>query len=218
MSILTFDEVSFSADNNDVLKDVSLVIDEGDFISITGPSGSGKSTFLKLCCNLLSPVSGHIIYQDQDVMDYEPTILRQEVAYFFQLPFLFGDTVRENIEYPFKIRNLPAQSDRISILLAAVNLSPDILAKDTKILSGGEKQRLALVRSLLFDPKVLLLDEVTASLDDENTRIVENLIVQLHQKGLTILWVTHNLDQSRRYANKVLTFDGGQIQSLEVIR
>ena len=81
-----------------------------------------------------------------------------------------------------------------------------------------EKQRIALIRTMLFEPEILLLDEVTSALDAENTELVEKAILNLNQQGITILWVTHNDEQSRKYANKLLTIEDGQIQSLEVIK
>ena len=94
----------------------------------------------------------------------------------------------------------------------------DILNQEIKNLSGGEKQRIALIRSLLLRPEVLLLDEITSALDVYNTKIVEGIIESLNKEGITILWVTHDLEQSRRYANKLLTLETGKIKSLEVLR
>jgi putative ABC transport system ATP-binding protein len=85
-------------------------------------------------------------------------------------------------------------------------------------LSGGEKQRIALIRSIVIEPEILLLDEVTSALDEENTQITEQVIQHLHEEGLTVLWVTHSTVQSRKYANKILTVVSGQIHSLEVIK
>jgi putative ABC transport system ATP-binding protein len=85
-------------------------------------------------------------------------------------------------------------------------------------LSGGEKQRIALIRTLIFKPEVLLLDEVTSALDKENADIVENVIKKLNDTGTTILWITHNEKQSKKYANKLLTIENGNIKSLEVLK
>ncbi|MTK11130.1 MAG: ATP-binding cassette domain-containing protein, partial [Clostridiaceae bacterium] len=98
------------------------------------------------------------------------------------------------------------------------NMSTDYLEKDTINLSGGEKQRISLIRSLIFKPEVLLLDEVTSALDVDNTKIVENIINNLNEEGVTILWITHNPEQSRKYANKILTIENGSLKSLEVLR
>lgn len=218
MSLLNFQNVSYRNGDNLIIKNLSLEIDQGDFISIVGPSGSGKSTFLKLCCNLISTTSGMITYKDISINDYCPTQLRKKIAYCFQTPLLFGDTVMDNIKFPFTIRNLIADEKRISTLFTSFHLPLDLLSMDVKKLSGGEKQRIALIRSLLFKPDILLLDEITSALDMENSKITENIISSLNYEGVTVLWVTHNLVQSREHANKLVTMGDSEIRSLEVLR
>lgn len=172
------------------MENISIEVDSGDFISIIGPSGSGKSTFLKLCSDLISPTKGYIKYKDKYFSDYDPIELRKNIAYCFQTPYLFGNTVMDNISFTYSIRDKNVDLDRVNELFYIFNLNEDNLKKDVSNLSGGEKQRIALIRSLLFDPEVLLLDEVTSALDVDNTLIVENVINSLNKKGTTILWVT----------------------------
>ncbi len=93
----------------------------------------------------------------------------------------------------------------------------EFLAKEVKNLSGGEKQRLSLIRSLLFKPEILLLDEITAALDVENTKIVEKVIKSLNNEGITVLWVTHNPEQSRKLANKRITIENGRVKNIELL-
>lgn len=218
MSLLEFQNVSFESDDKSILNNISAVIEPGDFFSIVGPSGSGKSTFLKLCSHLISPTKGSISYKSKNITDYNPTELRKYIVYCFQTPYLFGDTVIENINFPFAIRNMKPNPKRIDELFSMFHMSGDYLHKDVRNLSGGEKQRIALIRSLLFMPEVLLLDEITSALDAENAVIVENVITTLNNKGTTVLWITHNLEQSRKYANKLLTIEAGEIKSLEVLK
>jgi putative ABC transport system ATP-binding protein len=97
LSLLEFQNVSFNNDDKIILKNLSINIEKGDFISIVGPSGSGKSTFLKLCSHLISPTNGKIIFNGKSFIDYSPTELRKSIAYCFQTPYLFGETVMENI-------------------------------------------------------------------------------------------------------------------------
>ena len=218
MPLLEFNHVSFINDGKTILNNLSISVEKKDFVSIIGPSGSGKSTLLKLCGHIISPTSGMILYQNKSVFDYNPTELRKHISYCFQTPYLFGNTVQDNINFVYQIRNLKVEESRIHELFTLFSMSGEYLDKEVVNLSGGEKQRIALIRSLLFLPDVLLLDEITSALDTMNTEIVEKVIKSLNQSGVTILWVTHNMEQSRKYANKILTVEAGEIKSLEVIR
>lgn len=217
MSLIEFKNMTFEHNNKFILKNISLNIESGDFISVVGPSGSGKSTLLKLCAHLISPTSGNITFNGRDFSDISPTDLRRNVTYCFQTPYLFCKTVTENIEFPYTIRNMKIDLTRINSLFAMFHMSEDYLQRDVQNLSGGEKQRIALIRSLIFKPKVLLLDEITSALDPDNTLIVEKVIKSLSQEGITILWVTHDPDQIEKYANKILTIDSGKIRSFEEV-
>lgn len=218
MSLLEFCNVSYKNDDQVIINDLTVSIKSGDFISVVGPSGSGKSTFLKLCSHLYSPYKGKILFRGQDIMKYNPTDLRKTICYCFQTPYLFGRTVMDNISFPFKIRNTPADIDKIDHFFHLFNMNKTFLHKEISNLSGGEKQRIALIRSLIFKPEILLLDEVTSALDVDNTKIVENVINKLNNEGITILWITHNPIQSRKYANRIITMENGSLKSLEVLK
>lgn len=217
MSLLEFNNVYFEDCKTTIINDLSLCIEKNDFISIVGPSGSGKSTFLKLCSNLISPSKGTILFHDNNYITYDSVQLRKKIAYCFQTPYLFGNKVIENLNFPFEIRDKVPNLNQMYTLLSKFNLEKSILSKDTKNLSGGEKQRIALIRTLLFPPEILLLDEVTSALDNDNCAIVENEISRVHTEGMTILWITHNQEQSRKKANKLLTIECGKLISQEVL-
>ncbi|WEV45346.1 ATP-binding cassette domain-containing protein [Streptococcaceae bacterium ESL0687] len=200
MNIIDFKDVDYSIDDLNILKKCNLSIEEGDFLTITGPSGSGKSTILKLAANLISPVSGEIMYDGKNVASLNPMTYRQNVSYCFQQPLLFGKTVSDNLEFPFKIRNKEVDSKKISDFLKEVDLDDSYKTKFINDLSGGERQRIALIRNLLFTPKVLLLDEVTAGLDEKTKGIVLDLIDSTNKKGVTVVRVTHDqkeIDQAK---------------------
>lgn len=218
MSILQFCNVSFSNEGKTILKNLNIHIETGDHLSIVGPSGSGKSTFLKLCNNLISPSKGNIVFNNKVLSEYNPIELRKEIAYCFQMPHLFGNTVMDNLSFPFKIRNKKLDINRVKYLFSLFSMNEKFMEEKILNLSGGEKQRIALMRTLMFTPKILLLDEVTSALDSENTLIVENIINKLNKDGTTILWVTHNKEQSTKYANKLLTLENGEVKSLEVLK
>lgn len=218
LSLLKFKDVSYISDNKTILKDINIEVNIGEFISVVGHSGSGKSTFFKMCADLISPTKGSVKYLGKDYLEYEPMELRKKIAYCFQTPHLFGDTVLDNFKFPYSIRNTSVDYRRINKLMGEFKFNKEYLKKDVKSLSGGEKQRIALIRSLLFNPDILLLDESTSALDADNTCIVENVIKKLNEEGITIMWITHNQEQSRKYANKLVTIEDGEIKSVEVLR
>lgn len=218
MPLMEFQDVSFFSEEKKILKEISVEIAAGDYLSIVGSSGSGKSTFLKLCCHLISPTEGRILLNGRDIRQENPVELRKKVSYCFQTPVLFGDTVEENFAFPYSIRNQKPDRQQIGALLSLFHMDESYVHQSIQNLSGGEKQRIALIRTLLFTPEILLLDEVTSALDTENAEIVERVILELNRQGVTILWVTHNPAQSRRYADKLLTMEDGRILSLEALK
>ena len=191
MSLLRFEAVSLEVHGHQILRDISFSVDAGESITMIGPSGSGKSTILKLASSLISPTGGTISFHGKPIESYVPTEYRQRVAYCFQQPYLFGQTVQQNLAFPFAIRGCSVDERRM--------------------------QRICLIRSLLFAPKVLLLDEVTSALDVENTEWVEQGLIQLHKEGLTLLEVTHNLEQSARMGQRRITVKEGYIADCEVL-
>ncbi|MCF0156180.1 MAG: ATP-binding cassette domain-containing protein [Veillonella sp.] len=216
MAYIEFSHVSFVDGERQVLKDVDLSIEKGEYVTFVGPSGSGKSTLLKLCSDLISPTSGQIVFDGKPISDYEPTVYRQRVGYCFQQPYLFGRTVRDNLVFPFEIRGESFDPALVLSWLERLGLPADYLDKENDLLSGGEKQRVCLIRSLLFMPEVLLLDEVTSALDPDNTILVEGLLQDLRcQHGLTILAVTHNEAQSVRHVDRRVRIEAGRVTAVD---
>lgn len=214
MKYLALERVSFVAEEREILRDIDLSIEKGDYLIITGPSGSGKSTVLKILGDLISPTSGQRIFKDRSYLDYEPTDLRKKVSYCLQKPVLFGETVWENLEFPYKIRDIECDKERMKELLDYFQLASLDLSKDPQTLSGGEAQRISLIRSILVKPEVLLLDEVTSSLDQVNQEIVLSAMDQLHKEGMTIVEVTHNLHREDFKRKRHLGLVDGSIDFL----
>lgn len=217
MALLRFEHVSLEIHGRQILGDISFEVQQGESITIIGPSGSGKSTILKLASSLISPTGGTIFFHGRSVESYAPTEYRQQVAYCFQQPYLFGQTVRDNLVFPFTMRGRSIDETRIKELFDLFHMDLQLLEKSNTELSGGEMQRICLIRSLLFAPEVLLLDEVTSALDTENTEWVERGLMQLHTEGVTLLQVTHNLDQSLRMGQRRITVKEGRIADCEVL-
>lgn len=194
MSILTMRQVDFVVEEKPIINGINLQVNSGDYLTISGPSGGGKSTLLKLIATLLTPTSGEILFNNQAQASYPTTDYRKEVSYCFQQPTLFGDTVQDNLAFPFLVRGKAFEQAKVDHLLDLVDLPESYLTKKITELSGGERQRVALIRNLIFLPKVLLLDEVTVGLDSASKAIVKKLIQRVHADGVTILLVTHESD------------------------
>lgn len=179
-----------------ILEVPHFCLGRGETVAITGPSGSGKSTFLKLLALMTNDnleVEGTYLLEGSLVGDMDPTLLRREVSYCFQNPILFGETVADNLVFPYEIRGLDFDRDHAMDLLAQSGLSREYLYKGVGQLSGGERQRVALIRNLLFLPKILLLDEITSSLDKENSQNIMAWLWDLRAKeDLTFLLVSHD--------------------------
>ena len=218
MALLELSNISYVVNEKSIIRDVSLSVHEGEYLTVVGPSGSGKSTLLKLCSDLISPTSGIITYNGRDLTTIDPESYRKEVGYCFQRPYLFAKTVRLIILFLYDIRGMEPDMIRIKYLFDLLHMPIEYLERHNDELSGGEMQRICLIRSLIFEPKVLLLDEVTSALDAVNTAIVERVIDELHNNGMTIIAITHSEEQSLRKANRRITIVDGSLAKEEVLR
>ena len=204
-AILQLKQVSFHIGEKTILENINLNVAPGEFKLITGPSGCGKSTLLKIIASLLSPSAGQILFGGQDINTLTPEAYRQQVSYCAQTPALFGDTVYDNFIFPWQIRGQQPDPDRFLGQLTRFGLAEDTLSKSINELSGGEKQRVSLIRNLQFLPKVLLLDEITSALDESNKKNVNDIIHQyVRDKQVAVLWVTHDKDEIS-HADEVIT-------------
>ena len=204
-AILQLQNVGFDIGGQTILNAVNLGIAPGEFKLITGPSGCGKSTLLKIIASLLSPSRGEILFEGKEITALSPEAYRQQVSYCAQTPALFGDTVYDNLIFPWQIRGKQPEPDRFLSQLVQFSLPEETLSKSINELSGGEKQRVSLIRNLQFLPKVLLLDEITSALDESNKKNVNDIIHQyVRDKQVAVLWVTHDKDEIS-HADEVIT-------------
>lgn len=205
--LLDVQDVAFSVGDRQLLKPVSLQLYQGECVLLTGPSGSGKSTFLKILASLITPTSGQLFFRNSDITTLRAEAYRQQVSYCFQTPQLFGQTVYDNLALPWQIRRQKPQRDKLVAALESVNLSPDMLNKPVEQLSGGEKQRVGLLRNLQFMPEVLLLDEVTSALDEENRLSVLSLINRISaEEKVAVVRISHDVNDIQQ-AEQVLRLE-----------
>ena len=189
------------------LEDACGSVPRDGVTALIGPSGSGKSTLLRCCNRLEVPTAGRVLYGGEDVATLDPLKLRRKVGMVFQRPTPFPGTVRENLQIA---EPSISEVDAVSVL-ERVGLDASFLDRMATELSGGEAQRVCLARTLATLPEVVLMDEVTSSVDPAQRLGLEGLARSLVSAGVTVLWVTHDLDQMRRVADHVLVVIEGHI-------
>jgi len=211
-----FQNVSFAYEHGPpVLNDVSLIAQSGQLIGLVGPSGAGKTTIINLICRFYDPDAGTISVDGRDLRDMQRASLRSQVGMVLQEPFLFNGTIRENIAYG-KLN--ATEDDTINAALMAnahdfICGFPD--AYDTRIgergvrLSGGEKQRISIARAVLNDPRILILDEATSSVDTETEMLIQKALERL-MEGRTTFAIAHRLSTVRR-ADCLYVIDQGKV-------
>ncbi|WP_350448967.1 ABC transporter ATP-binding protein [Paracidobacterium acidisoli] len=197
-----------------LLHDVSFSLSRGEVLAVVGPSGAGKSTLLRLLNRLDEPTSGAVRLDGEDYRQISPLDLRRRVGMVMQRAYLFPGTVAENIAYgPAQHgKNLPPET--LASMLARVGLE-EYGSRNALTLSGGEAQRVAILRALANDPELLLLDEPTSALDEAARSGVERLLESLiRERHLACVWVTHSTDQARAMADRVLVLAAGRIRAI----
>jgi putative ABC transport system ATP-binding protein len=211
MTKLRADELEFERDGRRIVDGASLAVETRETVAIVGPSGAGKSSFLRLLNRLDEPTGGTVFLDGIDYRTMPPKRLRKRVGMVPQSPALRGGTVRENVTVGPRLRGEAVDEGRVERLLEDMGLSgyADRPASD---LSGGEAQRVAIARTVINDPEVLLLDEPTASLDEASETAIERVLTDLLATGgRTVVLVTHDERQAERLADRVARFADGQI-------
>lgn len=216
-------DLSFFYGKQTILKNITASIYSHEITALIGPSGSGKSTLLR-CFNRLYElygthiIQGEVLINGKNILDRKIDVvgLRQEVGMVLQKPTPFPMSIYKNLAFALRTHKVLASSeekDYIEDKLKAVSLWDEVKNKlhaSANELSGGQQQRLCIARTLCTEPKILLLDEPTSSLDPHSCHAIEELILNMKEQ-YTIVMVTHHLRQAERMANKVIFLKQGQI-------
>ena len=213
--LLTVKNLTKTYNKKNVLKNINFSVEEKEIVSIIGPSGSGKSTLLRCINRMVTPTSGEILFDRKLITSANIGEIRKEIGMVFQHFNLFENlTVLENITLaPVKLKLL-SQAEakkRALAMLKEINLYDK---KDSYpiSLSGGEKQRVAIIRTLILEPRLILLDEPTSALDPEMTKEVIELIKHLKDKGITLIIVSHEMEFVKEFSNRIIFIENGKLR------
>lgn len=222
-NITKYYEVPETAIRRTVLDELSLEVERGDRIAILGPSGSGKSTLLNVISTLDIPNSGKVSFDGEEILNYNSEQLAQfrnkKIGFVFQSHHLLPQlSLLENVLLPYlpeKDKNLKLEAEKRALdLLDFVGLTNQIHQRPGQM-SGGECQRAAVVRALIYQPKLILADEPTGSLDKESAEQLAKLFVRVNEEqGITLVVVTHSQELAQ-YMNRICCIENGKIKEIQ---
>lgn len=215
-STITIDQISVLRGETVILRDVSLNIPEGAFVTLVGPSGAGKSTLLKCINRLIEPTTGSVRLGDRDVRTLALELVRRSIGYVFQGTGLFPHmTVAENISITPRLRgDHPQQIDeRVTQLMDLVELPRSMKSRLPNELSGGQRQRVGIARALAADARIVIMDEPFGALDPVTRDSVAESYMALHRRlQLTTVMVTHDMAEALLLSDRVIVLDDGAIR------
>lgn len=218
--MIEFRNVSKSFGDHRIIDDISFTIGSGEFFVLVGPSGGGKTTTLKMINRLVEPDDGSILIDGHDIADEDVRTLRLGIGYVLQQIALFPNmTVEQNVTLIPELKHWTAakRTARARELLDDVDLRPDeYMHRMPSELSGGEQQRVGIIRALAAQPKTLLMDEPFSALDPITRAQLQQLIKRLHEQlGITIVFVTHDIDEALYLADRIAVVHDGRIAQLD---
>ena len=202
---LVCENLTYKADGRNLVDNVCLSIDSPGITVVMGFNGAGKSLLLRLLHGLIEPTSGRVQWAGNPLND---KIMRRQ-AMVFQKPVLLRRSVAENIDFALATRGIRSKSRR-DIILHEAGLD-GIARRPARLLSGGEQQRLALARALATEPEILFLDEPSASLDPGSVNAIENNVLEAADRGMKIMFVTHEVRQAQRLADDIVFLHAGKM-------
>lgn len=215
-SFISFRQIDKTYDGqNYVVRGLNLDVARGEFLSLLGPSGSGKTTTLMMLAGFESPTLGHILVDGKRLDDKPPH--QRDIGMVFQNYALFPHlSIADNVAFPLSVRNYSKSEQKVRAQRALDMVELGHLANRKPVqLSGGQQQRVALARALVFEPKVVLMDEPLGALDKRLRETMQYEIMRLHRElGLTIVYVTHDQSEALTMSDRVAVFSDGYIQQL----
>lgn len=214
--MIEYKHVALRYTEKDILKDVNLRIEDGEFMVLVGPSGSGKTTMIKMINRLLEPTDGNIYMDGKRIKDYDERELRLSTGYVLQAIALFPNlTVAENIALIPEMKGWGKErvASKTVELLEKVGLpTSDYADRKPHELSGGEQQRVGIVRAMIGEPKILLMDEPFSALDAISRKQLQALTKDLHKEfGMTTIFVTHDTDEALKLGDRIAVLEEGEI-------
>ena len=216
MAMIRLEHVTKSFGRYKALDDVSIVVEEGEFLTVIGRSGCGKTTMLRMINGLQKPDSGKVYAAGEDVGEADLIRLRRKIGYVIQNKGLFPHmTVEKNIIY---VPVISGQKDKrqnrklAEELIGLVGLEREMLDRYPEELSGGQQQRVGIARALASRPKLLLMDEPFGALDEITKRAMQNELLALQKKlGMTVVFITHDIREAMKLGDRVLVMEQGKI-------
>lgn len=219
--MIEFKHITKTYGDTDVIKDLNLTINSGELFVLVGPSGSGKTTSVKMINQLIQQTSGDIEIDGQNVQTTDLRQLRLGMGYVLQNIALFPNlTIQENIGIQLEELKVPKEKRvaRARDLLTQVGLDPDSYAgRMPDELSGGEQQRIGIIRALATNPNIILMDEAFSALDPLSRKQLQDIVLDLHAKAtnnLTIVFVTHDMREALRLGSRIAVLQDGVIQQV----
>jgi tungstate transport system ATP-binding protein len=200
-TLVSLRDVNMQLGRVQALQGVNLSITQGEAVALVGANGSGKSTLLRLIQGLLAPMQGSVMHQDLAAQ-----------AFVFQKPWMLRTTVLANVALAAWLRGASWANAKHAAVVALQQVDlADLAQRPARTLSGGQQQRLAVARACVSQPRLLLLDEPTASLAPESKRELEQLMASFKSQGMTLVFASHNLGQVKRLASRVIALDQGRV-------
>ena len=198
--------------NQLVFQNVNFTINDGDFLSLIGPNGSGKTTLVKIIMGLEKKSGGELLVDHKQVIGYVPQFRNIDIDY----PLNIEQFVRLNLKFTLSRKKRRQDNELIKTILEKTGLSK-LKDRPLGLASGGEKQKAYLAQALLNEPKVLILDESTASLDVEVKMQLMDLVKELNEKeNLTVIFITHDYDLTKKYTHRALFFKDQTLKEVDV--